>query len=255
MKTLNLRSWLLRLSAFSAMALPSAFAQERGKGDAFRSRVLPILERYCVDCHSTDDPEAGISLDRFRDQAEAVEDGKTWLRVRDAMEGHLMPPTEAPQPSAKERDVLTGWIEADFLAAQCGKQAGAAPVVIRRLNRQEYNNTIRDLLGVDLRLADAFPPDDIGFGFDNVGSALNISPVHVEKYLDAAERRAPRGDRPARRQGLPARRTHRADRTYPLPPAQPVEFPHSRSSLDATWPTSASSASASTRIGRAPPTR
>ena len=59
--------------------------------------------------------------------------------------------------------------------------------MIRRLNRQEYNNTIRDLLGLDLHLADAFPADDIGFGFDNVGSALNISPVHVEKYLDAAE--------------------------------------------------------------------
>ena len=60
-------------------------------------------------------------------------------------------------------------------------------MVIRRLNRQEYNNTIRDLIGVDLRLADAFPPDEIGFGYDNVGSALNVSPIHVEKYLDAAE--------------------------------------------------------------------
>ncbi len=59
--------------------------------------------------------------------------------------------------------------------------------MIRRLNRQEYNNTIRDLLGLDLHLADGFPADEIGFGFDNVGSALNISPAHIEKYLDAAE--------------------------------------------------------------------
>ena len=98
-----------------------------------------------------------------------------------------MPPADEAQPSLEERDRIVAWIENDFLPAQCGKQASSAPVVIRRLNRQEYNNTIRDLLGLDLHLADAFPPDDIGFGFDNVGSALNISPAHVEKYLDAAE--------------------------------------------------------------------
>ncbi len=73
---------------------------------------------------------------------------------------------------------------------------------MRRLNRHEYNNTIRDLLGLDLHLADAFPADDIGFGFDNVGSALNISPVHVEKYLDAAEVALQQGDRLARRRRI-----------------------------------------------------
>ena len=173
--------------AFSMMAVGPTFAQEAATRDAFQARVVPILERYCVDCHSTDDAEAGIVLDRFEDQAAAVEDGRTWLRVRDALEGHAMPPAGEARPSPAELEALLGWIDADFLAAQRGKQVGSAPVVIRRLNRQEYNNTIRDLLGVDLRLADAFPPDDIGFGFDNVGSALNISPSHVEKYLDAAE--------------------------------------------------------------------
>jgi Protein of unknown function (DUF1592)/Protein of unknown function (DUF1588)/Protein of unknown function (DUF1587)/Protein of unknown function (DUF1585)/Protein of unknown function (DUF1595)/Planctomycete cytochrome C len=213
--------------ALSVMASAPALAEEPKKRDAFQTQVLPIIERYCVGCHSKeDDPEAGIALDGFEDQASAVEDGRTWLRVRDVLEGHIMPPKDEPRPSSQERDVLIGWIENDFLNAQRGKQAGSAPVVIRRLNRQEYNNTIRDLLGVDLRLADAFPPDDIGFGFDNVGSALNISPMHVEKYLDAAEIALDRaivlpdasGYPPIELIGL---------KTYPLPPEKSVEFKHS----------------------------
>jgi hypothetical protein len=214
------------IAAFSATALRPAVAQEAKKRDAFQIKVLPVIERYCVNCHSEEGAEAGIILDRFQDHAAAVEDGRTWLRVREALEGHIMPPADEPQPSSKNLEALTGWIENDFMAAQKGKQAGAAPVVIRRLNRQEYNNTIRDLLGVDLRLADNFPPDDIGFGFDNVGSALNISPIHVEKYLDAAEMALDRaivlpdasGYPPIELIGL---------KTYPLPPEKAVEFKHS----------------------------
>jgi hypothetical protein len=175
------------IAAFAVMGPWPVLAQPPKSRDAFQGQVLPVLERYCVECHAKGEAEAGIVLDRFEDQAAAVADGRTWLRVRDALEGHVMPPADEAQPSSREREAVIGWIETDFLAAQREKQASSAPVVIRRLNRQEYNNTIRDLLGADLRLADAFPPDDIGFGFDNVGSALNISPMHVEKYLDAAE--------------------------------------------------------------------
>jgi len=161
-------------------------ALEPQRLDAYQRQVLPLLERYCVDCHGQEYSEAGIVLDRYNDQGAAVKDGKTWIRVRDALEGRIMPPADMPQPTLEELDGMIGWVEKDYLAAQRGFQLSPAPVMIRRLNRQEYNNTIRDLLGLDLHLADAFPPDEIGFGFDNVGSALNISPVHVEKYLDAA---------------------------------------------------------------------
>jgi hypothetical protein len=193
--------------------------------DAFQKNVVPLLERYCADCHMNGESEAGVGLDRYADQEAAIKDGRTWLRVRDALQGRAMPPKDEPQPSIAELDRIIAWIENDFLAAQCGKPASSAPVVIRRLNRQEYNNTVRDLLGLDLRLADDFPADDIGFGFDNVGSALNISPAHVEKYLDAAEialRKAivlpDAGEfSPAELIGL---------KTYPLPPNGAVEFDH-----------------------------
>ena len=203
-----------------------AAAQEPQARDAFQAEVAPLLKRYCVDCHSKEDAEAGIVLDEFESQAEAVKGGRTWLRVLDVLEGHVMPPADEPQPSLEELETMTGWIENDFLAAQCGQDSSPAPVVIRRLNRQEYNNTVRDLLGIDLNLADSFPPDDIGFGYDNVGSALNISPVHVEKYLDAAELALQKaivlpdaGEfPPVELIGLS---------TYPLPPDKAVEFKHS----------------------------
>jgi hypothetical protein len=195
-------------------------------GDAFQRRVLPFVERYCVDCHSTDYNEGKIVLDRFPDQAAAVADDTTWFRVLKAIEGRLMPPADMPQPTAEELDGAIAWIEDDYLAAQCGGEARPGPVVIRRLNRQEYDNTIRDLLGLGLPLADAFPADEIGFGFDNVGSALSISPVHIEKYLDAAELALDAAIALPDAEGFPPIELIGL-RTYPLPPDKPVEFEHS----------------------------
>jgi hypothetical protein len=204
----------------------SAIAKEPATPDAFGERIQPLLDRYCIDCHSKESPEAGIVLDRYVDQEAAVKDsGRTWLRVRDAVEGHVMPPADQPQPNAEERDRIVAWIEDVYLPAQCGRQGGTAPVVIRRLNRQEYDNTIRDLLGVDLHLAEVFPPDEIGFGFDNVGSALNISPAHVEKYLDAAELALQKAIVPPDAEGYPPIELIGL-KTYPLPPDKPVEFKH-----------------------------
>jgi hypothetical protein len=236
MKTLELRHLFGGLSALVlvpalSITLAEAFAGSTAAPppseapDAFRARVLPLLERYCIDCHSTEAAPAGIVLDTFEDQRAAVQDTRTWLRVRDALEGTIMPPADEPQPTLEERSAITGWVEKDYLAAQRGRWQGTAPVVIRRLNRQEYNNTIRDLLGLDLRLADDFPPDDIGHGFDNVGSALNVSPAHVEKYIEAAEIAMDRAIVPPDAEGVPPAeliglRTHR------LPPDKAVEFEH-----------------------------
>jgi hypothetical protein len=207
------------------VAVPQTKAQEAKPQDAFQRQVLPLLERYCVECHSEDGAEGGIALDVFENQQDAVSAGRTWLRVLDALEGRIMPPVDEPQPSLEETNRILEWIENDFLASQCRTAATATPVVIRRLNRQEYNNTIRDLLGLDLRLADGFPEDDIGFGYDNVGSALNVSPIHIEKYLDAAEQALQAAMvlpdvenlAPAELIGL---------QTYPLPPKEAVQFKH-----------------------------
>ncbi len=227
MKTLKFESLLLCCATFSlVVAIAPAIAEEPKTRDAFQTKVLTSLEHYCIDCHNQDESEAGIVLDRFDNQEAAVKDGPTWLRVRDALQGRIMPPADMPQPALEELDGMIAWIENDFLAANCAKQVSSAPVVIRRLNRQEYNNTIRDLLGLDLHLADGFPADDIGFGFDNVGSALNISPAHIEKYLDAAELALQQGDCLARRQGF---LSDRADRVEDISP--PAESRRSSSNI------------------------
>ena len=95
-----------------------------------------------------------------------------------------MPPAGRARPSASEVAALEGWLEAEVF--RCSSPEPGR-VTMRRLNRAEYDNTIRDLLGVDLRLADAFPADDEGYGFDNIGDVLSLPPVLMERYLRAAD--------------------------------------------------------------------
>lgn len=211
-------------SFFAAVTL--AASTRADEPDAYQARVLPLLERYCIGCHMEGDAKGDLALDLYDDQAATLKDGKAWLRVLDALDGGTMPPPNKPRPTLAEIEAITGWIERDYLAAQCAEGRPPAPVVIRRLNRQEYDNTIRDLLGVDLKLAaERFPADDVGFGFDNVGSALNVSPVLVEKYLDAAEAALAAAIRPPDVEGFPPMELIGLQ-TYRLPPDKPVEFAH-----------------------------
>ena len=98
-----------------------------------------------------------------------------------------MPPKGLPRPAAAQVEAVTAWIEAEFVRADRNVKPDPGRVVARRLNRAEYNNTIRDLLGVDFRPAEDFPQDDSGYGFDNIGDVLTLSPLLMEKYLSAAE--------------------------------------------------------------------
>ncbi len=97
-----------------------------------------------------------------------------------------MPPEDRPQPTAEESARMTAWIKAALERDNCGRPGNPGRVTIRRLNRAEYNNTVRDLVGVDYRLADDFPSDDVGYGFDNIGDVLSLPPLLMEKYLSAA---------------------------------------------------------------------
>ena len=109
-----------------------------------------------------------------------------------------MPPDDRPQPSEAESTRLTQYLESLLSKASCKTTQDPGRVTLRRLNREEYNNTIRDLVGVDFRPADDFPSDDVGYGFDNIGDVLTLPPLLMEKYLAAAESIAGHGD-PRRR--------------------------------------------------------
>ncbi len=103
-----------------------------------------------------------------------------------------MPPLEEPQPTEHQRQAVATWLARELARIDRVTPPDPGRVTARRLNRTEYNNTVRDLLGVDLRPADDFPQDDAGYGFDNIGDVLSLSPALMEKYVTAAERVARR---------------------------------------------------------------
>lgn len=157
--------------------------------DSFRDKVLPFFRAYCLSCHSGDNAKGGLALDVYMSEAHARKDRKNWLAVQHVLATAEMPPKNKPQPTAAEKQFILNWIES-LTRVDCGATTPRDPgrVTIRRLNRAEYNNTIRDLCGVDFKPADDFPADDVGYGFDNIGDVLSFQPILLEKYLAAAEK-------------------------------------------------------------------
>jgi hypothetical protein len=179
-------------------ALIAGWAHRRGKpagkpavaksGEAaYAKEIRPVLEQYCFSCHNDKKRKADLSLATYHDAASVRADRKTWLKVLNNIRGREMPPDDEPQPTQAQRDLLTAWIESEIFAADCDNP-DPGRVTLRRLNRAEYNNTIRDLVGVNFQPADDFPADDSGYGFDNIGDVLSLPPILLEKYLAAAEK-------------------------------------------------------------------
>ncbi len=130
---------------------------------------------------------AGLNFEAFSDARTAREDPHAWERIRRMLGEGRMPPEGRPRPSTGETGAVLEWIDAELERMGRDRPPDPGRVTARRLNRAEYNNTIRDLLGVDFRPADDFPTDDTGYGFDNIGDVLSLSPVLMERYLSAAE--------------------------------------------------------------------
>jgi hypothetical protein len=144
----------------------------------FGQHVAPLLTRYCVTCHRQAKARGGVVLDGIEDPSLAAQ---LWDKVATVLASGTMPPEGRAQPTAAELDTLFAWLD-DVLSPPERRLA------LRRLNRAEYDNTIRDLVGLDFHLADDFPADDVGYGFDNIGELLSVSPLLLEKYLAAAEK-------------------------------------------------------------------
>ncbi|HVW86854.1 MAG TPA: DUF1587 domain-containing protein, partial [Bryobacteraceae bacterium] len=141
----------------------------------YRKTVLPFLTKNCFGCHNDKARTANLSLETYR------ADPAVWEKVLDRISSGRMPPPGTPRPPRADIAAATGWIR-----NAAGIADAPARTTAHRLNRVEYNNTIRDLLGVSLRPADEFPLDDAGYGFDNIGDVLSVSPLLIEKYSAAA---------------------------------------------------------------------
>src|SRR5947207_10024776 len=156
-------------------------------GDAaFQTRIKPVLGKYCFGCHG-EKKKGDLDLRVYTDESSVLRDRKTFAKVMKNLEAHEMPPEKKPQPTPEEREIITAWIQAEVFKCDCD-HPDPGRVTIRRLNRAEYNNTIRDLVGVDFQPAEDFPADDSGYGFDNIGDVLSLPPLLMEKYLAAAEK-------------------------------------------------------------------
>jgi hypothetical protein len=154
---------------------------------AYTAAVLPLLSRYCLACHDTANARGGVAFDVFPDAAAAVKDLALWQKAAENLRSGTMPPEGKPRPAPAELDAFNAWLDAAVFRVNCVGRADPGRVTLRRLNRGEYNRTVRDLVGLDLRPADDFPADDTGYGFDTVGDVLAVPPLLTEKYLAAAE--------------------------------------------------------------------
>lgn len=179
----------LRLVASIAVVLmtcgsfTTAFSQD---AQTSNDSILATLKQNCFDCHGDGASEGNFKLDDLLSQPASEQSHQAWWKVLANVRAGTMPPPSAVTKLSKQQvDVLAEWIK--FEAMQIDKShPDPGRVTLRRLNRREYANTIRDLMGVDFNADIAFPPDDTGFGFDNVGDALSLSPMVVEKFLAAA---------------------------------------------------------------------
>jgi hypothetical protein len=158
----------------------------------FTEKVLPHLTETCMTCHNEQEYAGDLSMEKYGDpKVFSALKKDVWEKVHDMLASGKMPPrTVDPLPPGAAAAIM-GWIEKKHGIAAVNldpETADPGRVTARRLNRLEYNNTIRDLLGVTLSPADEFPVDDSGYGFDNIGDVLTLSPMLMEKYTTAARR-------------------------------------------------------------------
>ncbi len=171
------------------VAIPSvAVAASAPPAASFEATLQPFFDQHCASCHDDEAKEAGFSVDAlkpaFNDRATA----HRWERVFEQIASGEMPPKKKSRPPEADRSAVLGWIDTQFKAEAGQRYAAEGRAQRRRLNRNEHENTLRDLLGTEIRIASLLPEDGRAHGFDTVDEALSMSTVQMEKYLEATDR-------------------------------------------------------------------
>ena len=174
-------------AATPAAKTPVSAAALAARDAGFAHTISPFITDNCLDCHDAATQKADVNLEGLL-AGGPDKDRPTWERVFDKVRHGEMPPKNQPRPDAAQTLAFTQWLSHEFDRQDQVAPPNVGRVAIRRLNRSEYDNTVRDLLGVDFHPGDDFPPDDSGYGFDNNGDVLSLSPLLMEKYLKAAEK-------------------------------------------------------------------
>jgi mono/diheme cytochrome c family protein len=186
----SLKILLLNLFALACVALmlPASQAQKPAGTAAFAKSVQPFLAEHCYACHNAEQKSGGLNLQVYKATSSITENREIWELVVQKLRTGQMPPKGLPRPAKAALEAVTRWIEQEFARADRLAKPDPGRVTARRLNRTEYNNTVRDLLGIDIEAANDFPQDDSAHGFDNIADALSLSPTLMEKYMAAAEK-------------------------------------------------------------------
>ncbi|MDB6120234.1 MAG: hypothetical protein JWO08_4015 [Verrucomicrobiaceae bacterium] len=151
--------------------------------------VAAFLEKYCTECHDADVKKGGLNLTALSSQLDKAETLAEWVKVHDRVRSNEMPPEKKPRPEAKELEAAMTALAKDLNVADSTRQQRDGRARLRRLNRTEFENSIRDLLAMPaLKLKDSLPPDGKAHGFDRLADALDISFVHMESYLAAVDK-------------------------------------------------------------------
>src|SRR5262245_11128418 len=183
------RSAIALLSAVMAFGLTATSTATQQQARVTTNSSTPyraLLDQYCVTCHNERAKTAGLMLDKM-DLDRLADSAETWEKVIRKLRGGMMPPTGRPRPGNDDVHKLVDWLETSLDRAGAAKpNPGRAS--IHRLNRTEYGNAIRDLLSLDIDVADLLPADDESNGFDNIADVLKLSPSLLEQYLVASRK-------------------------------------------------------------------
>ncbi|MCC9608650.1 DUF1592 domain-containing protein [Blastopirellula sp. JC732] len=168
--------------------ISSAVAMEPEAADHFEQKIRPVLTQYCASCHDPEDPDNHILFLKAKTAPEMQHLRSSWGSVSAQLRNRTMPPPDEEQPSEQERLEIANWIDDHLRATACELGPYAGHVTTRRLNRLEYENTIRDLVGPQLGYDESFPTDGGGGeGFNNNGETLFLPPMLMERYVEAAQ--------------------------------------------------------------------
>ncbi len=159
-----------------------ASAAEPAPAPDFHQQIEPILVEYCYECHGYGEKKGNVAFDEFNSDDDLLHNQELWWKALRNVRANIMPPPGKPRPSEEEKGLLAQWIKFKGFGIDV-ENPDPGRTTLRRLNRIEYRNTIRDLTGFDYKTNEEFPADDTGYGFDNIGDVLTVSPLLLEKYL------------------------------------------------------------------------
>lgn len=184
-----MRNVHLKSNFCTALAAGILLSSAHGAESAtFAASVKPFLEKHCTECHGTDVQKAKLRLDTLAPDFKTQETAEVWIKALDKAAAGQMPPASEERPPQKDLAAATAFLSAQLHDASRVRQKNDGRVLLRRLNKTEYENTLSDLFEMDVEVKDLLPDDNIVAGFDNISEGLDLSSAHFLRYQDAAEK-------------------------------------------------------------------